>query len=92
MALGKKCYLEYRKDLFQTFAFKHISMLFLYMSDTDFASYADDNAPYVSADTIDEVIERLETASGKLFKWFTDNRMKANQDKYHLIISKNENV
>ena len=62
-------------------------MLFFHMmSDTDFASYADDNTLYVSADTIDEVIKRLETASVKLFKWFTDNRMKANQDKYHLIL------
>ena len=62
------------------------------MSDTDFASYADDNTPYVSADTIDEVIKRLETASVKLFKWFADNQMKANQDKCHLIVSKNENI
>ena len=62
------------------------------MSDTDFASYADDNTTYVSADTIDEVIKRLETASGKLFKWFADNQMKANQDKCHLIVSKSENV
>ena len=48
------------------------------MSDTDFAGYADDNTPYVSADTIDEVIKRLETASVILFKWFADNQMKAN--------------
>ena len=33
------------------------------MSDTVFASYADDNAPYVSAVAINEVIKRLETAS-----------------------------
>ena len=62
------------------------------MSDTDLASYADDNTPYVSADTIDEVIKRLETASVKLFKWFADNQMKANQKKRHLIVSKNENI
>ena len=62
------------------------------MSDTDFASYADDSTPYVSADTIDEVINRLETASAKLFKWFVDNQMKANRDKCHLIVSKNENI
>ena len=66
--------------------------LFYMMSDTDFASYADDNTPCVSADTIDEVIKRLETASVKLFKRFAHNQMKANQDKCHLIISKNENV
>ena len=62
-------------------------MLFFHMMrDTDFDSNADDNTLYVSADTIDEVIKRLETASVKLFKWFTDNRMKANQDKCHLIL------
>ena len=33
---------------------------------TDFASYADDNTTYVSADTIDEVIKRLETGSNGL--------------------------
>ena len=66
--------------------------LFYMMSDTDFASYADDNTTYISADTIDEVIKRLEAASGKFFKWFADNQMKANQDKCHLIVSKNENA
>ena len=40
--------------------------LFYMMSDTDFASYADDNTPYVSADTIDEVIKRLKTASAQM--------------------------
>ena len=62
------------------------------MRDTDFASYADDNTPYVSADTIFDVVKRLETAFVKLFKWFADNQKKANQDKRHLITSKNENV
>ena len=37
--------------------------LFYVPSDTDFSSYADDNTPYVSVDTIDEVIKRLETDS-----------------------------
>ena len=62
------------------------------MSDTDFASYADNNTPYVSAGTIDEVIKSLETASVKLFKLLADNQMKVNQDKCNLIVSKNENV
>ena len=52
--------------------------LFYMMSDTDFATYADGNTPYVSADTIGEVIKRLETAPVNLFKWFADNQMKAN--------------
>ena len=37
------------------------------MTDIDFASHADDNTPYVSVDTIDEVIKRLENSSVKLF-------------------------
>ena len=53
--------------------------LFYMMCDTDFASYADDNTTYISADT-------------NIFKWFADNQMKANEDKIHLIVSKNENV
>ena len=60
------------------------------MSDT--ASHADDNTPYVSADTIDEVIKRLGNFSVKLFKWFAENQIKASKDKCHLSISRNENV
>ena len=29
------------------------------MSDTDFASYADDNTPYASAETLDKLIKSL---------------------------------
>ena len=28
----------------------------------------------------------------KLFKWFSDNQMKANKDKYHLIVGNNVKV
>ena len=59
---------------------------------TDFASYATNNTPYVSAGTINEVIKRLETASVKLLKWFPDNQIKVNQDKCHLIVNENENI
>ena len=45
------------------------------MSDTDFASYADNNISYVSVDTINGVFKRLGTASVNLFKWFVDNQM-----------------
>ena len=38
--------------------------LFYMMSDTDFASYADDNTPDVSADTTDEVAEKLDCSNG----------------------------
>ena len=51
--------------------------MFFVMNDIDFASYADDNPPYVSSDSIEDVIRILENDSIKLFKWFSDNMMKA---------------
>ena len=43
------------------------------MCEIDFASYADDNTPYVSGDSIDDVIKSLEDDSVNSFKWFLDN-------------------
>ena len=62
------------------------------IEDTDIASYADDNTPYVSADKIDGVIKSLEEASKILFKWFNDSLMKINADKCHLLVSTNNTV
>ena len=66
--------------------------MFFVMNDIDFASYANDNIPYVSFDSMEDVIRILENGSIKLFKWFFDNMMKANKDKCHLIVSSNEHV
>ena len=49
------------------------------MNETDFASYADGNTPYV--------IIKLQNASLTLFHWFYDNQMKANPNKCHFICS-----
>ena len=62
------------------------------MHETDFASYADDNTPYVTGDSTEGVINSLENGSIKLFKWFADNQTKANKDKCHLLISGSENI
>ena len=62
------------------------------MNETDFASYADDNTPYRTANTIDEVIQSLEHDSMMLFQWFSDNQMKANISKCHLLVNKKDEV
>ena len=64
--------------------------MFLVVQNVDFASYADDNTIYDAGDNIDEVIFSLQESSKKLFKWFADNQMKANEDKCHLIVNTNE--
>ena len=66
--------------------------MFFAMKDIDFASYANNNTPYVSSDSIEDVIRILKNDSIKLFKWFSDNMMKANKDICHLIVSSNEHV
>ena len=66
--------------------------LFFVIEDTDIASYADDNTPYIIDDTVEGVIKSLEEVSKKLFKWFDDNLLKNNADKCHLLVSTNETV
>ena len=62
------------------------------MNKAGFSIYADDNAPYVTGETIEDVINSVEHNSIKLSKWFSDNQIKANNDKCHLLISDNENI
>ena len=62
--------------------------LFWIMYEIDFASYADENTPYVLVYSIYDVIKSLEDNSKNLFKCFLDNQMKADSDKCHLIASK----
>ena len=45
------------------------------MHTTDIASYADNNNPF----------SKLQKASIKLFKWFHENGINANQDKCHFL-------
>ena len=61
--------------------------LFIMIDDINIANYADDNTPFVSGDTPLNVITSLENAAEKLFEWFTNNHMKANHDKCHLLMS-----
>ena len=67
-----------------------LSDLFLVVQNVDFASYADDSTIYNSSENIDDVILSLQESSKQLFKWFSDNKMKSNSDKCHLIVSTND--
>mgnify|MGYP001802811941 FL=1 len=63
-----------------------ISDLFLFLPD-DILSYADENTPYYTGKDTMEVLSALENKSEIMIKWFKDNSMKANPDKYHMILS-----
>ena len=58
--------------------------------DIDIANYAGDNTIYKEHENIDDLITSLQDAAAKLFKWFSDNQMKGNTDKCHLLLSKDE--
>ena len=57
------------------------------MDGINIANNADDKTPFVSGDTLLNVTTSLENATEKLFEWFANNRMKANDDKCHLLMS-----
>ena len=52
--------------------------LFLIIENNDIASYADDNTPYTTGNSIEEVIRKLENAAQTLFQWLSEKQMKAN--------------
>ena len=69
-----------------------LSDLFLIVKDVNIASYADDHTLYDSCDTIEEVISSLQSSSKKLFQWLSDNQMKGNTEKCHLIMSTDQSL
>jgi len=59
--------------------------LFYIIENQEFASYADDNTPFVTGKTLEEVKTNLEIISKKFFTWLSNNQMKGNPDKCHLL-------
>ena len=60
--------------------------LFMFML-LEIANYADDNSPFAVAPTIPQVISQLENESVPLLNWIRNNGLKANPDKFHLLLS-----
>ena len=72
--LGPELYNYYSNDLF----------LFMILN---VANYADDNSPFGVAPTIPKVINNLEADAKNLLSWIRYNGLKANPDKFHLLLS-----
>ena len=64
--------------------------LFLFVPDIGIANCADDNTPHATDKYLETVLKNLEQGSDTLLKWFTDNLLKADPEKYHLLVSTNE--
>ena len=70
----------------------YISDMFYDIDNCNIASYADSNTPYTNDFSLKEVIQKLELTTNNLFEWFKNNHMKANADKYHLLVTRDTDV
>ena len=60
--------------------------LFTILEEIDLASFPDDNTPFVSEATPENVVSSLGSCSASLFEWFSKNQMKPKPEKCHLLI------
>ena len=58
----------------------------IFLCDIDIASYADNNTPCTEDKNPVKIIKVLEDISLELLTRFKNNRIKANADKYHLLV------
>ena len=63
--------------------------MFFEQKDVNFAAYADDNTPYFCDKNLEVLLSKLQICALKLFEWFSNNYMKMNPNKCHLILSSN---
>ena len=59
--------------------------IFYFVTNCDLYNYADDNTLSYASSSILDIKQVLETNSLYLVKWFSDNQMQANQDKFQAI-------
>ena len=64
--------------------------MFLSIENNYFTNYADDTTPYVIGNNPDEVVSELRDITEKQFTWFSQNEMKANLGKCHMLLSSTE--
>ena len=74
-------------------AFRTISIkidlieLFFECDDSEIATYADGTTPHSCANDIPNIIMELQPMARKLCSWFTNNHMKVNPSKCHIILN-----
>ena len=66
--------------------------LFQFFPDLHITNYADRNTPYSTTINLNNVLHDLEKMSNTLLKWFTDNLLKANPEKSHLVTNSSQEI
>ena len=70
----------------------YLSNIFLFTSDCEIANYAYNNSPYCQGKNIEFVMSQLEKDANLLITWVVDNSMRANHDKFHLLLDSDTNL
>ena len=65
----------------------YLSDLFMFLDKSFIANCADDNSPFACSRDISTVLSQLEGESINLLAWVNNNSVKANPDKFHLILN-----
>ena len=75
---------------FRTFV-NHISIsdMFYFLEDFDIVNYAHDSTSYCAGKSAEFVVNNLEQSSTTFFEWLSNNYMKVNTGKSHLLLSGN---
>ena len=61
--------------------------IFLFLYESQFSGFSDDNTSFVVRGNITDVISASEEIGEKLLIWFSDNQMKLKTDTYHLLLN-----
>ena len=61
---------------------------FILMRNIGFSIYGDDHTPYIISNDLDKEVSTLEDNAANILKWFSDNQMKPNPKKCHLLTNK----
>ena len=64
--------------------------MFLILKPTYFTGYADDSKPSVVRANIEDVIKALEEIGENILNWFSNDEMKLNTNKCHLLLNSQE--
>ena len=65
----------------------YMNDIFWFTPDINIANYADDTTPYAIEDSTQQLITILEQNTEKILEWYSDNYMKSNEDKCHLLVT-----
>ena len=68
----------------------YLSDLFLFTKNSEIVNYADDNSPFACNLDTESVMNKLEIDSKTLLTWISNNVLKANPDKFHLLLNSND--